>query len=480
VSAPFLLGVRVFGGLEAEAVAAIMSITISSLVFVAALGILFSIGAKRSSNAAGAAIFMFILVTFGPTIAVWVYASARGISVPPPTWLFQLSAPIALGWVTRTVIAGTAMTQIRGMWLTDTGANLGAAAAVALLSTVRLRRAMLADASAGVPTSNRKRRRSRRDRRPDGRTPATTAVPGETGAMEAPETVEQHAAEEVYKERETFVGDHPVAWRECRTVLGGSRRNRWIIGGVVLVILVWLNYRVPPASDVGGHMMVVIIGSLLMLVQAAAGGAPTVAGEREAATWPALLTTTLTGFEILLGKALGAMRRLWFWLAAIVAQLCVGVLSGGLRPLVLVHVPLVLIGGAVFLSGTGVLFSLMFKKGVTAAVFNIGLAFAAWLGAPVLAMLGAEFFGSRTVSRHSTVLGWLSDSLWCINPMVLAGVAVDGAAGPDRRYDMPWGRVSAGVFTPLAMGATALGIVIGLGALIFASRLFNRFGGRSS
>jgi hypothetical protein len=71
--------------------------------------------------------------------------------------------------------------------------------------------------------------------------------------------------------------------------------------------------------------------------------------------------------------------------------------------------------------------------------------------------------------------------------MVISAVAVEGASenlmrgrGTNHMYDMPWGSTSPGTFTFVAMAVTLLGIVTGLAALVIASRLFNRFGGRAS
>lgn len=75
-----------------------------------------------------------------------------------------------------------------------------------------------------------------------------------------------------------------------------------------------------------------LILSLLPLVLAgfAAEG---IAGERVRDTLSGLLTTSLTGREILLGKALGVLRRVQFWPILLVVLWTLGLLSGAVHPL---------------------------------------------------------------------------------------------------------------------------------------------------
>lgn len=486
VSAPFLLGVRIFGGLEAESVLAIMAITVSAVLLVASLGVLFSIRARRSSNAAASAIFIFLLVTLGPTVATYTYLMSVNAPAPPPMALFAFSAPISLGIITGEVVMGVPVGAYRWVWLTDTAVNLGASALILLLSTARLRRAMIADASAGIPTTKRKRRRTRRERK--------RALPPQTAGPDLPvpddtdpgaEPVAEESDGEVFRERLSFVGDHPVLWRELRTPTTGSRRNLFIVLALAAVLLALLNYNVPPGRDYRGqfhsegHYLVVIIMTLLMLVHAAIGTTSAVAGERESGTWLALLTTTMSGFEILLGKMLGALKRQWVGFLVLMTQLGIGVAAGGLDPSILLHVPLILLGGVIFLLGTGLLFSVLFKKGVTAAVFNIGLALALWLGFRVVVMLALEF--SHSIGRRNGGYNLLEEFSWCINPFAMVSSALDGAA---RGY----GNVGAGyhefglssvtvwgyVFTLLVAGGAVLGVIAGLGAVMIAAGLVNQ------
>jgi ABC-type transport system involved in multi-copper enzyme maturation permease subunit len=471
VSAPFLLAIRLFGGLEPEAIVAIEAVTLSAVLLMAALGLLFSIWCTKPTVATASAVLSFVFLTVAPIVVFAIVISQmRG---PPPLWLIPIGAPIAMGGITAELLGDGPGLPLSRMWTFNTGVNLVGTAVVCLIAAGALRRVMLSDATE-IKRPVRSRRRSKKKAAAlTPQAPADELPPADRpAAVPEPETGPE--VQEVYEQRETQVGDRPVLWRELRAPAAGSRRNLSIIVTVVVLALAWLYYELPPWRE-EAHYVVCVVLTLLMSVQAALSTAGAIAGEKEGSTWMVLLTTPLSPWDILLGKAVGAIKRQWLGAAVLATHLVLGVMVGGVRPILAVHMVLILGGLIVLLTGTGLLFSLLFRKGATAASLNIGLAVLLWIGVPVLGGLIGELFNGGGTSDL------IGDLVLCINPVFMAVTAVGGATAAHLRdYSLPTGHVSSYVFTSIAAFVALVYIAGGLSAIKLAARLFPRVSGRTS
>jgi hypothetical protein len=86
-----------------------------------------------------------------------------------------------------------------------------------------------------------------------------------------------------------------------------------------------------------------------------------------------------------------------------------------------VHVLLLAIWAAVFLTGSGVYFSTRHRRATTAVLMNMGLALLLWALIPAGVGLVGEVFGDREIG----------DGLMYLNPVVQASVVASGATDVD-------------------------------------------------
>ena len=106
------------------------------------------------------------------------------------------------------------------------------------------------------------------------------------------------------------VGDDPILWREIREpMLTGTWRR---IVCAVLALLIGGSMYYSTWSELlrydESHMVVALLGLGVMLLGGCIASAACVAHERDADTWELLLTTPLSGWQIVRGKLVGVSR----------------------------------------------------------------------------------------------------------------------------------------------------------------------------
>lgn len=192
----------------------------------------------------------------------------------------------------------------------------------------------------------------------------------------------------------------PMIWKEV-FVEPGLRFN-WF-GWLVMAVLVVASFTpvgmywqspgaVPPAAFLGDWAR--IVGALvacLLLLRVAIHASTALTSERERQTLDGLLTTPLTGREILFGKWLGSVASVrwgWLWLGTVWG---IGTGSGGLHPLAVL---LLLAAWSIYagvLAVVGLWFSLRAQTSLRATVLTLlaalGLGFSYALSMPLM-MLG--------------------------------------------------------------------------------------------
>jgi ABC-type transport system involved in multi-copper enzyme maturation permease subunit len=490
ISAPFLLGVRVFGGLDAEFVLAMTSITITSAIFMASLGVLFSIWFNKPASAAATAIFAFIGITVGPLLVlVLAMISSGPRRGGPPEELLVISAPMAMGMVTSMVFGAGPNVQLTQIWTINSGLNLLFAGITSLIAAGALRRVMLSDPA---PAAARKPKRTRAAVRRSAAPTATSnsiqvgdaAAIVETGVMPDAEMASpvglSAAPEEVFVERDREVWNQPVLWRELRQPSVGTRRTLIVTSLLALAGFLWLYSQVPPSTD-EVHPIIMAIAIVVFCVSAAMSTTSSVTGEKDASTWTVLLTTPLKPLEILGAKVVGAIRKHWFLSSILAAHLLIGIIAGGIHPVILLHTALIFLSVAVLLAGTGVLMSLLVKRPLAAMLLNLLFAGGIWIGLPVLGAVVSEL-----VMRGGNN-DWMADIVMAMNPVFMAVTAATGdgipqtnTGGASFRYHMASGTIGVWEFTGILFGTAIIGILIGVLALRLACSLFPRHSGRSS
>ena len=167
------------------------------------------------------------------------------------------------------------------------------------------------------------------------------------------------------------------------------------------------------------HVMYALIFLLIGMICTAVLSATSITTEKESRSWPILLATPLSDWDIIIGKAIGTFRRcLPIWLL-LTGHLLLFVLLGFIHPVVLFHVGMLVFWIVVFFTGSGLYFSARFKRTTTAVVMNLALGLILWLGIPLLTALVCEI--GPYYDYDSVEMTLLP------NPVVQAAVVVEGA-----------------------------------------------------
>jgi ABC-type transport system involved in multi-copper enzyme maturation permease subunit len=486
LAAPVLLAVRVFGGLDGQIVLAFTTVAISIAVLAASLGLLFSIWHTRATSAAVFALLTLVLIQAGPPVvdALITYLLNEFVAGPRVYnfhfYLFASASPYALVGLTESLMTGQPapsfpLAPFAPVWAVSMLYNLLCAALIMTISIAALRRVMARDAGEGASPveTPRKRLRSR---------PAPAPEP-----QTADSPLFQKADEPTRDRDESrTISDRPILWRELRRASIRSRRLRLaiftlaILGIVLIEVVFGLDHRSRGFQNEGLQITMAILGSAIVMVQAVFMTTGSISTEREGRTWEVLLSTPLTGREIVLGKFLGSLRSQWFLPSLVLLHFVFAFITGAIPWFLIPQMVVVLLGPVVFFTATGQYFSLLFRKGITAAVLNLLLALSLWIGTWIL--LG--------------ILGWFTDLIdthwwdqaarlpFSLNPLMVAlsmtEAALDHGRNASITYGMPEGRMDAAEFHIWFLGAFAFFILSATGILAHAIARFRPLSGRSS
>ncbi|MBX6314560.1 MAG: ABC transporter permease subunit [Isosphaeraceae bacterium] len=189
-------------------------------------------------------------------------------------------------------------------------------------------------------------------------------------------------------------GHDAMFWKEKYTArIGGIARLLLLLlnltGLVLLGCFLW-ECGLPALRDQGGQGLLDLpnshnrsvfndlLGSataliyLIWLIGTAVTAATSIAGEREEDTWITLVSTTLTGTEILRAKMAGAVLRLR-WLALVLAFLWgFGLLARSIHPLSILGAAVEMAVFLGFAAALGVFFSLRSTSTIRALAWTIG------------------------------------------------------------------------------------------------------------
>jgi ABC-type transport system involved in multi-copper enzyme maturation permease subunit len=212
----------------------------------------------------------------------------------------------------------------------------------------------------------------------------------------------------------------PVVWKELRTSVWEFRKRLllnaflWIVIGTSFGALL-----VPTSVGLGSLWVPIALLQGLLILRLAVAAAGTVTREKEAQTWPILLTTPLGDREIVKGKAVAVFRENEWLLLPLLALYLLVDLLGPMRDsiplsfLFLLSAYLGLAGTVAFLLGLGLYLSTRLKTTTGAVVATLALYFVPklffcgapgpWLLLPAHGSLGA-FRGPVTATLFAVSL----------------------------------------------------------------------------
>lgn len=459
VPMPLLLALRVFGGVEAEAIVASMLLGLCVGLLGASLALMFSIWHRRTPSIVFFALCATAVLVFLPILAMFI--AQWSFAIDDDSIFFKAIAPVALVAVLLPEDIGFAsVADVREFWVASVTYLLGLCAGIVAFSIVVLRGVLKREAAGSDSAS----------------LVARLVAPGVEGVRKPGEDSSRDARE---------VGDRPVLWRELRqTAMGSGKRTLLAFGlGIAILMVMYITIGLDHS---GITITLLMILALALTAQAALSTPAAIAAERDAGSWGVLLTTPVRSGQIVLGKTLGSIRRLWLAPAVVAFHLVLAMAAGWFHPIGALHATM-LLGSLVFMLGcTGVCLGLVCRRGVTASVLNMGLPLLLFLGLPIAVGLYLQF--TYYNSYYDDPPRWISQLIMISNPFIMLQEAATTATGEfDRfsftlRYEMLDSdrTVRPLRFTLLTLMCCGAMIALGSAALGIAIAGFNRWTGRSS
>ncbi|MHC4622680.1 MAG: ABC transporter permease subunit [Planctomycetota bacterium] len=420
LSLPLLAVVRVFGGVPWDYVFSAFCVTLTAAVFAGSISLLLSIYVRKAHNVVLRAILVCVaLFAILPSLVRLLSSAYAPFKVPDSVILHTNPFLVMLSH-TQMVISPTAGAPVLS-WPLHCAIMICGSTFLLVLSTLSVRSAGLRQATgqAGMFLSRKEYRIARRG--PAQGTTRTTA----------PRTIRR-------------VKGPPVIWKEMKNPLIAGRRLKTVLTLTVALIVLSLAYgycayeKYLDKREVQmGFVLAYLFGGLFGATTAASSS---ITSEREARTWPILLTTALGETEIVLGKIIGSCLRAWPCWLLLAAHVILFTLARCIHPVAVLPLALVAFTGALLVSAVGVFFSSCFKRTSSAVVANL-LSFFVFV-LPVCCPL----------------------PVFCFGPLFVAAIILILAAGSQAAaapfYGLEYQQLPFGVEDVLGAVAILIGIVV--------------------
>lgn len=443
LAVPILLAIRVYGGIDATSIFAGLALAFSLALLGGTFSMLASIWSRKASTASFFAFLFLLIAVLGPLLLV-LFIQLSNMGAPPSPSSIRLmnasaiSAMISLNFSILGATGGMPFDPIVSCTVASTY-HLILSALAFLLSTVLVRRLMLATSDGATATVIVARKPSKKTTNPATPTQPTPdqPTPDQPAQTDLNTATDQRLVLPPGVRRKTSrdVGDTPVLWRELSQPL----LKRPIVGALLLIALcgfcvyLFLALR---AERVAAFFITTLCFSTMLLLQAGTSTTGGISSEREARTWDVLLTTPLTPTAIILGKLAGALRSLWLLPTVIALNIfCLGVLSGSLRGITLLNIALALTGPVLLLCALGVRFSLTSRKSSAASTKNTMVALGLWIGLPLaVSLLRPVLELAGFSNRFEPLYKAAVNVVLALNPYPLIVSSLMGGWGAQGRY----------------------------------------------
>ena len=418
ITLPILAIVRLFGGVSVEYVLSSFYITLTAVIFAGSLSLFGSIENRRAYAVIIRTVFILGSLYFvlpGAIMAVWgillprfgLFPTARSLGSAGLTVALTHLNPFYVIWAATREMLSPGSAPVLS-WPVHCAVMLGASALVLGRSVAVVRRVALRQATGQLllrpnvtklPRADRPRKTRKRD---DGSRGSVKRVQG-----------------------------LPVVWKELRApfIEGVDNWNSYL--GLAVTVLALLVTYLATAREgaldenfthVSYAILFVFMGSVFNIVFSATR----ITTEKESQTWPLLLVTPLSDWEVLLGKAVSSFRRclpIWGLLAG---HVFLFTLVGYIHPIAIFHLLIVVAWLSCFITGAGLYFSTRFRRTTSAVVASFSLALALWAVGPILAgLLSAAANRGDPIEKY----------LWT-HPAVQTELLMAGAGGR-RNANLP-------------------------------------------
>ncbi|TVS03532.1 MAG: hypothetical protein EA423_08415 [Phycisphaerales bacterium] len=496
IPTPILLSVRVFGGLSGSYIAYSLAVSLSVFVLGLACGTLMSVRSHRSSAASAGGLGLMVTIIMLPMIALVVLDRADALSVETSESLMLVFSPAAMVTITDNAFFEDAMPRI----LPAITYNLIFSVVVLALAVISCRRVLnrYAAFDAPAPVKQKKGRRKERarpepERKSADRNPTPGAAddaPADPASGDASARVEKKPRGLRFASTNREVWDDPLLWRELRQPAFTGRVKLGVTVGAALLFWLWLALGGGQESVVLIHGLAAFVGLMIFGVQVASRASGAIAQEREARTLDTLLTVPVSPLRIVLAKAVGSFRQLWFVPVFLIVHFgFIGVYTETAHPVFVLHLAMVYAGAAIFLVGLGTVMGLIFKKALAASTLTQGAGLLLWLVLPVGYQLLLSLI--YIVSTPPVYTRHIMDAMLAVNPFIMLGKAfepgvVDLSRALPGSHQLSYGPIfgyhdlGPFVYTLVIAAALLLSVLFAAASIWLASKRFNRFVGRPS
>jgi len=153
----------------------------------------------------------------------------------------------------------------------------------------------------------------------------------------------------------------PIIWKQMMSLWITISRLRAILTAVFAVLILATAYGycgyAGYLGSAGAHMAFILVYFFFALFRTATSAATSITSEKEARTWPMLLTTPLTEGQIVFSKIIASCLGGWaFWLL-LVAHVVVFGFAGRIPAAAILPLALLVVSSAILVSAVGVFLS---------------------------------------------------------------------------------------------------------------------------
>jgi ABC-2 type transport system permease protein len=357
ISLPLLAIIRVFGGVPWDYIVASVCITLTAAVLAGALSLMLSMIYRHSYTVILMTILGYLLV-FGALAGLFNMLAVKGIFIFDQNLtqsILALINPFVAFAATNARLLGAGLPMFYS-WPAHCLIMWCVTAVLIAISVWRVRKAALGEAF-GRPARLWSHRALKRE-----------------DIANAHNADYQSPAGHIKR-----VTGSPIVWKEMRKGLIGHTR-----GDIAIFVLLVGLFFLTAVLIVFGRRWNILFPYYLMsgmylvvMIRLAVLSAGSIAGEKQARTWPILLMTPLEDKEIIWGKASAAIRRNGPLLLLYPALFCISYILLGRGDLVhmiggFVMAASGLVGSVLFITGSGSYFGVRLRSATAAVVATVG------------------------------------------------------------------------------------------------------------
>jgi ABC-type transport system involved in multi-copper enzyme maturation permease subunit len=225
----------------------------------------------------------------------------------------------------------------------------------------------------------------------------------------------------------------PVFWKEMRKGFVGRRKGEVVI--FILLIAVFLSIAVLQLLSSGRNSFLpryfMSAFYIVVMIRMAVSSAGSIAGEKEARTWPVLLTTPLENKEIVRGKAIAAFRRNFPLLLLYIILISISYIKmAGIKSIlvIILYLLLPIATSVLFVIGAGLYFGVRMKTSTLAIAATVGsyITLSYFVLGMLLNPLRIIFFSGiyRAAPNYPFIVQLLTVALSIIPTLALGGIGI--------------------------------------------------------